>query len=204
MRIGFLASHNGTAFKEILERNQRNGLGLEPSVLITNNPGAGALDVARRFDVPSFVVNKKTVGEDKIDSTICSLLKQFKTEIVLLAGYMKKIGPDVLAAYPCKILNSHPALLPRFGGQGMYGRKVHEAVIKSKATHSGVTIHFLDAEYDTGPIVWQVSTPVLALDTVETLEQRVKAMEADAYWAALQRIIPSVAPHGRGIPPCSR
>lgn len=192
LRVGFLASHNGTSFRLMLEQKTQSSRPLVPVVLITNNSGAACREVAARFNVPSFVINKTTVGEDNIDSAICSRLQEYQADWVILAGYMKKIGPLTLRAFSGRILNSHPALLPKFGGKGMYGRFVHEAVIAAGEKESGVTIHLADAEYDTGPIVTQLKITLAKDETVESLEQRIKDLEADAYRRAIEKLS---APH---------
>ncbi|MGE0109766.1 MAG: phosphoribosylglycinamide formyltransferase [Bdellovibrionales bacterium] len=189
VRVGFLASHNGTAFRKILEKSEGAPVHIIPAVLITNNRGAGCLDVAAEYDVSAFVVNKTTVGEENIDRTIRDHLLEHKTDFVILAGYMKKLGPETLRAFSGRILNSHPALLPKFGGQGMYGRRVHEAVIAAKEKESGVTVHLATADYDEGPIVTQIKIPLADDETLESLEERVKALEVDAYLQAIAKLV---------------
>ena len=112
-----------------------------------------------------------------LDGAIERTLAEHRVDLVLLAGYVKKLGPRTLAAYKDRILNVHPALLPAFGGQGMYGRRVHEAVLASGATVSGVTVHLVDEHYDSGPIVAQETVPVQQDDTPETLAARVLRVE---------------------------
>jgi len=185
IRAGFLASHGGTSFRVIMERRETYPINIIPAVLITNNPDAAALTVAATYNVPSCAINKKIYGEENVDRKICECLIENKAEIVLLTGYMRKIGPQTLKAFENRILNSHPALLPKFGGQDMYGRRVHEAVIAADEKTSGVTVHLVDKEYDTGPIVIQKSISLAPDKTVETLEERVKALEADAYVEAI-------------------
>ncbi|HAX91263.1 MAG TPA: phosphoribosylglycinamide formyltransferase [Rhodospirillaceae bacterium] len=185
VRVGFLASHNGTAFRMMLERQVDTPVRIIPAVLITNNSGAACLGVATQYNVPSFVINKTTVGEENIDRTICDSLTQHKADCVVLAGYMKKIGAETLRAFSGRILNSHPALLPKFGGQGMYGRHVHEAVIAAGETESGVTVHLANEEYDTGPIVTQIKIPLSHDESAESLEDRIKTLEVDAYLQAI-------------------
>lgn len=188
VRIGFLASHNGTAFRNILENNGNHSIHVIPTVLITNNNKAPCLNVAKQFGVPAFVINSAKAGKGNIDRTICDCLKKHETDFVILAGYMKKIGPITLQAFPNKILNSHPALLPKFGGKGMYGRNVHEAVIAAGEKKSGATVHLVTEEYDTGPIITQISIPISENETAEILEGRIKALEADAYLQALAKL----------------
>ncbi len=189
VRIGFLASHNGTTFRVMLERNESNPVNIVPAVLITNNSAPVCLNVASKYGVPSFVINKTTVGEENIDRAIRDCLVQHQADFIVMAGYMKKLGHETLQAFSGKILNSHPALLPKFGGKGMYGRFVHEAVIAANEKESGVTIHLADAEYDTGPIVTQVKFSLSKDETVESLEERVKSLEANAYLQAIEKLV---------------
>ena len=116
-------------------------------------------------------------ADDGEDDAILSALKEHDIEWVLLLGYMKKLGARTLAHYQGRIINTHPALLPKFGGHGFFGRKVHEAVIEAGETESGATIHLVDVEYDTGPLLSQVKVPVHRSDTAESLEARVKTAE---------------------------
>jgi len=189
IRIGFLASHNGTTFRVMLERNESNPIRIVPAVLITNNSAPACLDVAAKYGVPSFVVNKSTVGEENIDRAIRDCLVQHQADFIVMAGYMKKLGPETLEAFSDRILNSHPALLPKFGGKGMYGRFVHEAVIAAGEKESGVTIHLADQEYDTGPIVTQIKISLSDDETVKNLEERVKSLETDAYLQAIEKLV---------------
>ena len=115
-------------------------------------------------------------------------LRDAKIDLVILAGYMKKIGPKTLVAFSNRILNIHPALLPKHGGQGMYGLRVHEAVIAAGETESGATVHLIDAEYDEGPILQQITVPVLLDDTPETLQKRVLEKEHFLYPDTLAKI----------------
>jgi phosphoribosylglycinamide formyltransferase-1 len=111
-----------------------------------------------------------------------------KAELVVLAGFMKKVGPRVLAAFSGRILNTHPALLPKYGGHGMYGRRVHEAVLAALEPNSGVSVHLVTGEYDAGPVIAQVQVPVLAGDTVDTLAERVQTVERTFLIQTLQGI----------------
>ena len=115
-------------------------------------------------------------------------MKSHGVEVVALAGYMKKLGPRTLGAYRNRVLNVHPALLPKFGGRGMYGDRVHAAVLASGERVSGVTVHLVDEEYDRGPVISQVEVPVMPDDTPETLAARTLAQEHILYPQTLQRI----------------
>jgi len=186
LRLAFLASHNGTSCRILLERNAAGTIAITPVLLISNNSTANALAVAARYNVPTKVINGKALGEDVADQQMCEALLAARADIVILAGYMRKIGPKTLGAFEKRIINSHPALLPAFGGQGMYGRHVHEAVLAAGAKKSGVTIHFTDKEYDTGPLIVQKSFDVSPNETVESLEEKAKALEPEVYIEALR------------------
>jgi len=125
---------------------------------------------------------------ETLDHAICSTLEQHKVTLVLLAGYMKKLGSYTLEHFRGCVLNTHPALLPKFGGHGMYGARVHEAVLAAGEVRTGVSVHIVDAEYDQGPVVAQCEVPVLAGDTVDTLASRVQARERSFVVEVLQAI----------------
>jgi len=182
MKLGFLASGAGTTFQAILGACQSGAIPARPALLISNNRKAGALERARRAGVPTAVLNATRLPDPQaLDAAIRDALKAAGAEWVALAGYMKKVGPKVLAAYPGRILNIHPALLPKFGGRGMYGRRVHEAVLAAGETETGATVHIADDRYDEGPILAQAKVPVHPEDTPETLQQRVQALERRLY-----------------------
>ena len=188
-RIAFLASHNGSAMRAIVQAIRKGYVLLNPVILISNNAECGAIRWARDNKIPVAHISKKTAGNDALaDSAITKKLQEAKVDYVVLTGYMRKIGPRVLAAYKKRILNVHPALLPKFGGQGMYGDHVHKAVLAAKETKSGATVHLVDEVYDHGPIVAQVEVPVSFEDDHETLGQRVQSEERLLYIETLRRI----------------
>lgn len=189
VRVGFLASHNGTAIRAILEKSEASTVQILPVVLITNNTAPPCREIAEELGFPSYVINKASVGEGLIDLNIRDCLIKHKAEYVVLAGYMKKLGLETLKAYPEKILNSHPALLPKFGGQGMYGHFVHDAVIAAQELETGVTIHFASEEYDTGPVIYRERIPVLENETADSLAERVKQLEPYAYIRAIEKLV---------------
>ncbi len=189
-RIGFLASHNGSAMRAIVKVARDGFLPVEPVLLISNNADSSALAWARDNKLVCAHISAKSAGsEDAADAAIAAKLRVNRVDLVVLAGYMRKLGPKVLAAYQRRILNVHPALLPKFGGQGMYGTRVHEAVIAAKETQSGVTIHLVDEVYDHGAVVAQATVPVSPDDTAETLAQRVQSEERLLYAETLRRIV---------------
>ncbi|MDP6038130.1 MAG: phosphoribosylglycinamide formyltransferase, partial [Candidatus Latescibacteria bacterium] len=147
---------------------------------------SGALERARNANLPVAHLSSVTHPEsDALDRAIENVLVQYGVNLVVLAGYMKKLGPRVLAAFSNRIINIHPALLPAFGGRGMYGERVHQAVIECRAQFSGATVHLVNEEYDQGPILLQEIVRVLPDDTPETLAARVLEVEHRLFPAAV-------------------
>jgi len=152
------------------------------AVVISNNSGSGALERARAAGIPAFHRSSVThCDPGALDREICRVLTDHRVDLVLLSGYMKKLGKSTLAQHGGRVLNIHPALLPAFGGKGMYGLRVHRAVIASGAKVSGVTVHLADEEYDRGPIVAQEVVRVGFGDTPEDLAARVLKVEHRLY-----------------------
>jgi phosphoribosylglycinamide formyltransferase-1 len=150
----------------------------KPCVVISNNSGSMALERARVEGIPHYHLSQNVhPSAEELDCQIVTALKKHSVNIVLLLGYMKKLGPHVLREFTGRILNIHPSLLPKYGGQGMYGRYVHEAVLDAGDEVTGITIHLVDEEYDTGTIVNQRKLPVYKGDTVQTLSERVLEAE---------------------------
>ncbi|MFV2090598.1 MAG: phosphoribosylglycinamide formyltransferase, partial [Pseudomonadales bacterium] len=150
----------------------------EISLVVSNNSQSGALKRAHTHGIDTVHLSLKThPGEDVLDGAIEAALVESGAHWVLLTGYMKKLGPKTLNRYRNHILNTHPALLPRYGGQGFFGRKVHAAVLRAGDSETGATVHLVDADYDTGPILAQARVPVRANDNEESLEERVKEAE---------------------------
>ena len=189
-RIGILASHQGTTFQALIEACRAGSLTAALAVVITNNSQSGAVQRAQRYEVPCHHLSGQTHSmPEALDRAICDALKQYKVTLVLLAGYMKKLGPYTLDCFRGRVLNTHPALLPKFGGQGMYGARVHEAVLAAGEAVTGVSVHVVDAEYDKGPVIAQCEVPVLAGDTVDTLASRVQERERKFIVEVLQAIV---------------
>ena len=180
MNIGVLASHGGTVLQAILDAGDGGHRELRTCVVIGNNSGSGAAARAARRGIPFAHLSGHTHPDPAaLDEAIARALLDAGAELVFLAGYMKKLGPGTLARFRGRILNTHPALLPRFGGRGMYGDRVHRAVLDAGERRSGVSVHLVDEEYDTGPVVAQRAVDVLPGDTVETLSERVRACERE-------------------------
>lgn len=190
MNIGFLASHIGSNMQVIIDACKSGVLQASPAVVISNNSDAGAIIRAKREGIPFYHLSQTTHPEqEELDQAILDALLKHGVDVVILVGYMKKLGPKTLSHFKGAILNIHPALLPEFGGKGMYGIHVHEAVIAAKEEETGVTIHVVDEEYDTGPIIAQARIPVLPNDTPETLQARVLEREHSFFTETLKRIV---------------
>jgi len=189
MNIGFLASHNGSNLQAIVDACKSGALDGAPAVVVSNNGDSGALSRARKEGIPDHHLSSRTHPDpQKLDEAIASAMAMHAVDIVVLAGYLKKLGPRILANYRGRILNIHPALLPKFGGKGMYGMAIHEAVIASGDEESGVSIHLVDDDYDTGRIIAQSRVPVELTDTPQTLAQRVFKREHSFFPEVLQKI----------------
>lgn len=189
-RLGFLASSRGSNMQAIIDACKSGRLPAQPVVIISNNGDSGALQRARAEGIAGLHLGGSAYPDaGELDQKITDTLQEYAVEIVILAGYMKKIGKKVLAAYPGRILNIHPALLPKYGGRGMFGMHIHEAVITNGDPETGVTIHVVDDQYDTGPILAQRKVAVDAGDTAETLSRKVLAVEHELYVDTLGRIL---------------
>jgi phosphoribosylglycinamide formyltransferase-1 len=189
LRLGFLASHGGSNVQAILDAIRAGRLPAAPRLVISNNSQAQVLARAAAAGVPALHLSSATHPDiEALDRALLAALQEAGVNLVILAGYMKKLGAPVLAAYRGRVLNIHPALLPRHGGQGMFGMHVHRAVIAAHEAESGATVHIVDEEYDRGPILAQVRVPVLPLDTPDTLAARVLATEHRLYPDTLRRI----------------
>ena len=189
LRLGLLASHGGSNLGAIIAACQSGQIAARPVVVIGNNSDAFALERARRAAIPTCHLSTRTHPDPAaLDAAIAAALAQHDVELVVLAGYMKRLGPVVLDRWRGRIINVHPSLLPKYGGQGMYGARVHAAVLASGDVVSGVTIHLVTEEYDQGPAIAQRQVPVLPDDTAETLAERVLREEHTLYVETIGRI----------------
>ncbi len=189
MQLGFLASHGGSSMRAIVAAMDEGRLGAKARILITNNAGSSAAEFARGRGLATRVISAKSEGSAEAeDAAIARALTEAGVTHVVLSGYLRKLGPATLAAFPGRILNIHPARLPAYGGKGMYGDFVHQAVLAAKETVTGATVHVVDEEYDHGPTLAQCAVPVSPDDTVETLRARVMAAEPLLYIETLQAI----------------
>ena len=190
MNLGFLASHNGSNMQSVIDACKTGRLKAVPAIVISNNSDSGALARAEREGIPHLHLSTKTHPDaEALDAAILQVLRDHDVELVVLAGYMRKVGTQTLRHYTDRIINIHPALLPKFGGQGMFGLHVHQAVLAAGETETGVTIHLVNDEYDRGQILGQRKVAVLPTDTVETLAARVLETEHAFLVETLQKII---------------
>jgi phosphoribosylglycinamide formyltransferase-1 len=183
--IAVLLSGEGTNLQAILDAIREGRLDAEVRLVVSSRPDAGGLRRAQRAGVPARVIRSvdfPTVGAFR--QALLEALRASGAELVVLAGYLKKVPRLVLEAFPDRVINLHPALLPRHGGKGFYGRRVHEAVLASGDKVSGATVHLVTEAYDRGPILMQEEVPVLPGDTPETLAERIHEVE--------HRILPAV------------
>lgn len=187
LKLAVFASGRGSNFQSILDAVERGDLGLEVVLCLSDRDGAGALERAQRHGVRTAVVSPKSFGsESDYAAAISRSLEEHGANFIALAGFMRKIPTAVTSAYSGRMVNIHPALLPAFGGQGMYGRRVHEAVLEYGVHWTGATVHVVEEEYDTGPIVLQEPVPVLPNDTADDIAARVLEVEHRIYPAALR------------------
>jgi phosphoribosylglycinamide formyltransferase-1 len=178
LRIAVLGSHSGTNFQAIIDACVRGELNARIAAAISNNGESGFLARAKRAKIPAFHISAKTAGsEDLRDARIEETLVESGAELVVLAGYMKRLGAGTLRRFKDRVINIHPALLPSFGGAGMYGIRVHQAVLAAGTAVSGATVHLVTERYDEGPTVLQRTVPVLPMDTPEDLAARVLVCE---------------------------
>ena len=193
MRIGVLASHEGSVLQAILDACQDTNvdarLCARVSVVISNNSESGALRRAREAGMPALHLSSAThPNGDSLDRAIAQSLADAGVDLVVLAGYMKRLGPVTLAKFDDRIINTHPSLLPKYGGSGYFGRRVHEAVLASGDRESGATVHWVAGDYDSGPIIAQIRVAVAEAETAASLETKVKAVERTMLIDALRVI----------------
>lgn len=176
--LGILASHGGTTMQAVIDACTNGTLNARIGVVISNNSKSMALQRARNAAIPTAHLSSANhASEEALDLAITNRLQKAGVTTLLLCGYMRKLGSITLQRFNGNILNTHPALLPKYGGQGFYGRRVHDAVIAAGDTESGATVHRVEAVYDSGEILAQAKVPVHKSDRAEDLEERVKDVE---------------------------
>ena len=178
MRLAVLASHEGSTLQALIDACANQRVDASVALVISNNSQSGAMRRSQQAGIAALHISGKThQGETGADQAMVAAIAAANVDWVLLLGYMKKMGGQMLAQFGGRIINTHPALLPNFGGKGFFGRKVHEAVHASGVSESGATLHLIGNDYDTGPIIAQTKVPVFPADSVDAIEARVKAAE---------------------------
>lgn len=189
LRIAVLASGSGTTLQAVIDACESGKLDASVVLVISNNSGSGAMARARRHGIATLHLSGQThAGSARLDQAIAAALDASAPDVVLLAGYMKKLGPHTLGAYRGRIVNTHPSLLPKHGGRGMYGGHVHAAVLAAGETETGISVHLVDDDYDTGRVLAQRRVAVEASDSPAELAQRVQSMERSFLVEVLQGI----------------
>ena len=190
MNIAVFASHGGSDMQAIIDGCKQDKLNATVAVVISNNGDSMALERAKRENIPAYHMSAKKYGsEDLLAEELLGVLEEYQIDMIFLAGYMRMLHVDILTKYHNRVFNIHPALLPKFGGRGMYGMNVHTAVIEAKETETGVTIHRVNAEYDSGEIVAQTKVPVMQDDSPEILAARVLEREHTFLVEVISQII---------------
>jgi phosphoribosylglycinamide formyltransferase 1 len=187
LKLGFLASRNGSSMRAILAAIARGELHAEPCLVVSNIRTAPALDHAASAGVPTAWIPTKTDPEGA-DRALAAAMEEAGVDLVVLSGYLRRLGPVFLERFRGRVLNIHPGPLPAFGGEGMYGRRVHEAVIAAGLRRTAAVIHLVDGEYDHGPEVARLDLDVEPGETPESLEARITGLEPDFYLRTLQEI----------------
>lgn len=189
LRIAVFASHGGSNLQSLIDATENGRLPAEIVLVVSNNRKAYALERARNHGIPTSILSDRNFPDE--ESYARELIRQLhdkSVNLICLAGYMKKIPKMLLDKYPRRILNIHPALLPKFGGKGMYGKRVHEAVLEAGESETGVSVHLIDEIYDHGKVLAQEKVPVKPTDDPESLQRRVLEVEHKLYPEVIAKI----------------
>lgn len=185
INLALFASGNGSNVENIVQYFANNDK-VNVKLILTNNPKAGVIERMKKYNLPVTIFNK---AEFYSMDLIVDLLRQSSIDYIILAGFLWLIPEKIIDAYENKILNIHPALLPAYGGRGMYGHYVHQKVIENGETKTGITIHIVDKEYDRGKIIFQAICPVYQYDTVESIADKVHRLEYQYFPQAILSFI---------------
>lgn len=183
--IAIFASGKGSNAEAIINYFQ-NHSSIQVAAIITNNPEAGVIRMAHSHKIISAIISKDFLADE---SRMNQLLNALSIDLIVLAGFLQMVPPHLLKKFPNKIVNIHPALLPKHGGKGMYGKKVHEAVLAAKEPESGVTIHYINERYDEGEIILQKKIAVDAGDTVENLSEKIQQLEHEWFAKTIEGLL---------------
>ncbi len=195
MNLAFLASHGGSAARHLTGACRAGELDAVPVALISNNSRSAALAWAREAGLhTAHLSGAKYPDPEALDAAILDFLQDVGADLLILSGYMRELGPQVLDAFAGRVLNIHPSLLPRHGGRGMYGDRVHLAVLEAGDSASGATVHLVTSGIDEGPRLAQQEVPVRPGDTLETLKARVQAIEGELMLRAVRELVAELKP----------
>ena len=183
--IVVFASGSGSNFKNIVKKIKIQNIDAEVNLLVSNNSNCKAISFAKKQNIETFVYNLKKYPNDINQDILLKKLKSSKADLIVLAGYMKKISKHIIKNYKNKILNIHPSLLPKYGGKGFYGMRVHEAVYVNKDKKTGATVHFVDENYDTGPILIQKEINVSLNEKPLKIAEKVLKIEHEIYFKSI-------------------
>lgn len=183
--IAIFASGSGTNAENIIRYFEKNG-SVRVRLVVSNKKDAYVLQRAHRLGIPCGVFPK---AEWEVAGDILKMLREYHVDFIVLAGFLLRVPELILHAYPNKIINIHPALLPKYGGKGMYGDRVHEAVVASGEKESGITIHYIDEHYDEGSIIFQATCPVLPEDTPHDVATKVHALEYEYFPKVIEEVL---------------
>ena len=184
-RIVIFASGSGTNAENIIKHFQSNGLAKVIQVL-SNKKDAKVLEKAERLGVVNSSFSKSDLHESKV---IYNLMLDLEPDLIVLAGFLLKFPEDVISAFPNKIINVHPALLPKYGGKGMYGSNVHKAVVANNESESGITIHYVNEHYDEGNIIFQANTKIESIDTFEDVAAKIHLLEQKHFPLVIEQLL---------------
>lgn len=189
-RLAVFISGTGTNLQALIEAKKKKKLEAEIALVVSSSPTAQGLGKAQKEGIETFVfLEKEYSSRDEATKALLTKLEEKKIEYIALAGYLKIIAPEIISAFENKIINIHPALLPKYGGKGMYGIHVHEAVIAAHEKESGLTIHLVDEKYDHGRILTQIRVPVYDDDTPGLLQQRILIEEHKHYPIIVNKLV---------------
>ena len=184
-KIAIFASGAGSNAAKIIGYFQSHPK-IEVSLVVCNKPTAGVLDVAASAGIPTLLIEKENFFRG---TAYLGELREYGISFIVLAGFLWKIPVALVQAYPGRIINIHPALLPKYGGKGMYGQFVHEAVVQAKETHTGITIHYVDEFYDHGQVIFQEKVALTPEDTPETVAQKVHRLEHEHFPRIIEAVV---------------
>jgi len=183
-KIVIFASGSGTNAENIIKYFNAMSLGTVVSIF-TNNPKAKVIERAKNFQIPTEIFSKEDLSESKV----LQKLNEIEPDLIVLAGFLLKLPEDFIKQYPNKIINIHPALLPKYGGKGMYGMNVHKAVVENREKETGITIHYVNENYDEGNIIFQKKVAVLITDTPEVVAEKIHELEQENFPKIIEKLL---------------